>query len=319
MSDMTISPIFPIWVMAIICVFLLIPFRKGLFNYIRQILIVLVVFAINLRPMVPNGEVTEVTRDYKVLFVIDNTISMFAEDYANGKETRMDNVRKDITYIIDALDGASFATMKFDSEVRQLIPFTTDTVIVQQTVDTLYGQSVIYASGTTLNDVRDPLLEVVRQYQDDSIFVFFISDGEITKKGEENNLSSFESIRPYISGGGVLGYGTSAGGYMKAFTYGADDEREYIETNNGELAKSVINEDNLKKIAEDLGVDYVHMVKTSDMDSVIKKVNKQVEDIEASPKMKKLGYVDVYYWLAIPLVLLLGFDFIYYKKKSRVK
>ena len=46
---MTINPIIPLWLMGIICIVLLFFKRKGIFNYVRQIVIVALLFLINMR------------------------------------------------------------------------------------------------------------------------------------------------------------------------------------------------------------------------------------------------------------------------------
>ena len=80
---MRINPIIPIWVMAVISVVLLLLKRKGVAAYIRQIVIVALVFLINLRIAIPDGTVTKrnQTMEARVIFVVDNTISMLARDY----------------------------------------------------------------------------------------------------------------------------------------------------------------------------------------------------------------------------------------------
>lgn len=50
---MIINPIIPIWLMAIICIALAIFKRKGKFAYIRQIIMIILLFMINLRMMIP--------------------------------------------------------------------------------------------------------------------------------------------------------------------------------------------------------------------------------------------------------------------------
>ena len=47
MGNITFHPIIPIWLMVIICVALLAIKRKGIAPYIRQVLMVLILFAIN--------------------------------------------------------------------------------------------------------------------------------------------------------------------------------------------------------------------------------------------------------------------------------
>ena len=49
LDGLKFEPIIPIWLMVIICIGLLAIKRKGIAPYIRQVLIVLLLFAINLR------------------------------------------------------------------------------------------------------------------------------------------------------------------------------------------------------------------------------------------------------------------------------
>ena len=92
---MTVNPIIPIWLMAIICIALAFFRRKGTLNYIRQLAIIVLLFIINLRIMVPDYDAETIKRKIDVLFVVDNTISMQAEDYGSDKSPRMEAVRSD--------------------------------------------------------------------------------------------------------------------------------------------------------------------------------------------------------------------------------
>ena len=47
-----------------------------------------------------------------VMFVIDNTISMLAEDY-DGENTRLEGVKTDCSYIIDELAGQERLLLHF--------------------------------------------------------------------------------------------------------------------------------------------------------------------------------------------------------------
>ena len=80
---MIINPIIPIWVMAIICILFLLVKRKGKMNYVRQILIVIFLFVINLRFMVRDGDVPSVMPKVDVVFVVD---SGGLEVYKHGRE-----------------------------------------------------------------------------------------------------------------------------------------------------------------------------------------------------------------------------------------
>lgn len=313
---MIINPIIPVWLMGILCVFLLFLKRKGTIHFIRQIIIVILLFVINLRIMTGNSDVETVTVDTDVLFVVDNTISMLAEDY-DGDKRRMDAVREDCRYIMEQLPGASFSVLSFGNSVRTLLPYTIDTNIVASALDSLNGQATLYATGTSLNIVADTLLESLDNDRETYQLVFFISDGEIT--GDEK-LKSFSKIQEYIDDGAVLGYGTKSGGKMKAVAFTGDDEAEYLtyydENFDEKPALSKIDEDNLESIADDLGVSYVHMEKQSEIDDELKVILNNMKNASPNEEVTSTdGYADTYYIFVIPLLLLFIVDYIYYRRK----
>ena len=319
---MIINPIIPVWLMGIICVFFLILKRKGIFNYIRQIIIVLLLFVINLRVMVGNGETSVVMTNVDILFVVDNTISMLAEDYEaygeNGR--RIDAVRNDCQYIMEQFPGASYSVISFGNSVKKMLPYTIDQNIVVQALYSLNGQVTLYASGTSFNDVLETLPEFLDDGRENYKIVFFISDGEITNNEE---LKSFSKLKKYVDSGAVLGYGTTSGGPMLAGAYSGDEDPEYLYFYDDDYEKrravSKIDEDNLKSIASDFGVKYIHMTDESKIDSTISSIKNELETISLEKELDSTeGYVDIYYYFVIPLVLLLIFDFIYYNRKGKV-
>ena len=313
---MIINPIIPVWLMGILCVILLFFNRKGKIHFFRQVIIVILLFVINLRIMIGNGNVKTVTMDTDVLFVVDNTISMLAEDY-DGDKRRIDAVREDCRYIMEQLPGASFSVLSFGNTARTLLPYTIDTNTIVSALESLNGQTSLYATGTSLNIVADTLQESLDNDRETYQLVFFISDGEIT--GDEE-LKSFSKTQEYIDGGAVLGYGTKSGGKMKARAFTNDDEPEYLtyydDDFDEQTALSKIDEDNLKSIADDLGVSYVHMEKQSEIDDELKVILNNMKN--ASPNEDKTstdGYTDTYYIFVLPLLLLFIVDYIYYRRK----
>lgn len=313
---MIINPIIPIWLMGIICVTLLFLKRKGKFNYIRQILFIVLLFVINLRIMVLGNDASNISNNVDILFVIDNTISMLAEDY-NGNDRRIDAVKEDCKYIMEQFPGASFSVVSFDNSVKKMMPFTVDNGMALQAIEVLNGQTEYYANGTSLNDVMKELNDILKNERETYKIIFFISDGEVINSEE---LDSYSNLKKYVDGGAVLGYGTTAGGAMRPLKYAGDkDTPEYMyyydEDYNSIKAISKIDESNLKQIASDLGVKYVHMTKKSKIDSQIDKLQSEIsKSLVYSENDSKNGYKETYYWLAIPLVILLIFDYIYYKR-----
>lgn len=314
---MIVNPIIPIWLMAIICIAFLFFKRKGAFNYIRQIIIVILLFVINLRIMVPIPDAETVQRKVDVLFVVDNTISMLAEDYGSEKTTRMEAVRNDCNYIMQQLPGAEFSVISFDNSVKTLMPYTVDMTNINQSLNSLKGEATLYATGTGFEDVLNYMETALDRENDNLQIVFFISDGEIT---QNVSLKSHPGLKDHIDGGAVLGYGTEEGGPMHAVAFYGDDEVEelyyYDDNYNRQTALSVIDENNLKSMASDMGIDYVHMTKQSQIDQTISKILKQIEDAGDEQEDESIaGYSDTFFYILIPLIPLLVFDFIYYKRK----
>lgn len=85
--------------------------------------------------------------------------------------------------------------------------------------------------------------------------VFYFGDGEQTVGTPPE---PFDSSARFTDAGAVFGYGTDAGGRMRVTSGGVDEGgAEYIRY-QGADARSVIDEDNLRTLAEQLGVEYRH-------------------------------------------------------------
>ena len=301
---MIIKPIIPIWLMLIICAGLiaLIISNKHSKKKIEKYLIVVLLFVINLRFMLPNGESMAVNYDLNVLFVIDTSISMRALDY-NGQKERLEGVVADCCYIVDELSGAKFSIITFGDNAKKMIPFTSDADMVQAELKAIKLEDDFYAQGTSLNLVKDTLEktlkeETERKGSDTKFIIFFVSDGEITAEGE--SLESFGTMGQYISNGAVLGYGTTSGGKMVSNAFKDDPTSEYYylyyynENFQKTTALSKIDETNLKQLASDFGVDYIQMSKTSNVNYKLNDIKRQVSNSQITEE-KITSYQDTYY------------------------
>ena len=304
-------PIIPIPIMSVICIVLIIILAKNIKKNVIQVLIVFLLFFINLRVMLPTNKSTTVSNNLDVLFVIDTTISMNALDY-NGDNTRLSGVKDDCKYIIEKLSGSRFSVLTFDNSTKLLMPFTTDNNMAVNAIEPLSPVTELYAKGTTLNkpldDMEDILKSAVKKDDSRNIVVFFISDGEIT---DDSSLKSFASLKKYIADGAVLGYGTTSGGYMKEYDKYTEKEK-YIEY-DFKKAVSKIDEKNLKKLASDMGISYIHMDKQSRIDSKLEKLKN--ETANKVSKTDKSSFKDTYFILMIPLLVLLMLMFKKYKRR----
>lgn len=318
---MTIAPIIPIPVMAVICLILLILKRRGIFNFIRQIFIVILLFVINLRIMLPDDSLLVIHKDVDVLFVIDNTVSMLAEDC---KGRRIDAVKEDVGSIVEAFDSARFALISLGNTANYLVPYTYESDLILQAVGAFEGHSKFIAEGTSLNkayDVMEETLSSVKKYDDETRIqiVFFISDGEIT---DGSKLESFEDLDEYIDGGAVLGYGTKEGGKMHVRILASDDTSyeylTYFDKDFSEVvAKSKIDEKNLKALASDMGIDYYHMINHKMINEITEEIQTAIDEgLYDSSIEEQDCYKETYWMFAIGLACLLFWDFVYYRIKQ---
>lgn len=313
---MIVSPIIPIWLMIIVCAIFIVIVIKNKKNLITRISIIIILFVINLRIMFPSGEAQVVSNNLDVLFVIDNTISMVAEDY-NGNTPRLTAVKNDCEYIIDKLNGARFSVITFNDDSQTVIPFIKDANIALEAIQTIQIPHSSYARGSTLNVALDDMTQMLKKSSETSgrkTIIFFISDGEITN---EEKLESFQEAKQYIDSGAVLGYGTKNGGYMKVKDR-YDDTQKYLEdlTQNYPYPRAVskIDENNLKSIAKDMEIEFINMQRKSDIDSKLSEINSNLYE-QVGEQKGKSTYTDIYFIFVIPLLLLLVYEFINYKRK----
>lgn len=342
---MITNPIIPIWLMTIICVILLctifIDFNRlgkngaairkanrpqniikyKRFNKISKLVIVVILFVLNLRFMIPNSDVTQINYDVDVLFVIDKSVSMRALDY-NGENERMKGVIDDCCHIIDSITGAKYAIITFGNNAEKLVPFTSDADLVKAEMGAIITEDDFYADGTSINIVKNKIEEVLKSEQkrqggDAKTIVFFISDGEITAENE--TVESFGSLKKYILGGAVMGYGTSAGGKMVSKLYENDPTSSsyyvyyYDKKYNKEIAVSKIDETVLNSLASDMGISYVHMENQSNIDSVLQGLQDKMVNLQTTEE-KIDSYSDTYYYVASALMVCLIADFIVRKR-----
>ena len=265
-----------------------------------------------------------INSDLSVLFVIDTSISMRALDY-NGNKERFEGVINDCCYIVDELSSCKFSIITFGDEARKVIPFTTDTDMVQAELKAINLEDDYYAKGSSMNLVKNTLEQTLkeekqRQNGNSKFVIFFVSDGEITKEGEV--LESFSNIEQYTSNGAVMGYGTSAGGKMVSRAYADDTNSDYYylyyydDNYNRVAAISKLDETNLKKIASDIGIDYIQMSKTSNINYKLSDIKQQISNSQTTEE-KISSYKDIYYYFAVPLVILLIVDFIVQKRRMQ--
>ncbi len=210
------------------------------------------------------AEKTTYTSSNDVFIVLDTTGSVSAEDW-NGTNTRLEGMRSDIDQIVEHFAGARFSLITFDAVSLVRVPLTRDTNALVSAMEVVQPEMTLYSHGTTVSEPRELLadtLEAAQEaYPEHRRIVFYLGDGEQTAAEKPE---SFADAGEFTGAGVVLGYGTEQGGKMLAnagLYADDDDEPEYIQDRSSSPYKdaiSVIDEDNLRTIAEELGISYAH-------------------------------------------------------------
>lgn len=236
---------------------------KGRWTAVRRVLMVAVVTAMLAGPSVP-GEVRKVTSNTEVWLLIDRTGSMAAEDWTDG-QPRLAGVRQDAQTVLSAMAGARFSVMTWDSEVRTVLPLTTDESAVQSFLDTFEQETSDFSQGSSpdrpVAALTARLAQAAQANPQNIRYLFVLSDGETSNTDQAFDASTWAPVAQYIDGGLVIGYGTTQGARMKTYRLGVQDQGEYIRDYSkpgAPEAVSRIDESALRGIAGRLGVDYVH-------------------------------------------------------------
>lgn len=271
-SPVIFEPIVPVAVAVLMLVLVLafiitttVVSKLRLLSAIRRALIAVALFCVAIGPSTFGPAVRTVLNSSNDIFIVlDTTGSISAEDY-NGDSTRLEGMRGDVARIVEHFAGARFTLISFDIVPLVRLPLTRDVNAITSAMEVVQPEMTLYSHGTTVSAARELLansLEAAEdQYPEHRRIVFYLGDGEQTAA---TSPESFDDSAQYTNAGMVLGYGTEEGGRMlsNAGLYADDsDEKEYIldrSTYPYEEALSTIDEDNLRDIADELGISYVH-------------------------------------------------------------
>lgn len=261
---------------------------------------------IAIRPMRMDEDDQVRTGNLDVCFAVDSTISMWAEDYGGG-EPRIAGVRSDIRAIMEALPGSSFSLVSFDNGSQILAPYIQNVAALDDCVERLSLPSYATAEGSSLNTAHDALAAMIRasgrKAGERKAILFVMSDGEIT---DGSQLMRFDDLEAGVDDGAVLGYGTAEGGRMDYPGKG------YLQdSTRGEDARSAIDEENLRSLAQDLGLRYVHRQGEGDgeLASVLARI-RRLSRTAALRSGDRRGWSDTYYWFSgILALILMGYLF----------
>jgi len=271
---MSIAPVAPVWLIAVLAAALAVfavwrlvasPSARTRLWWVLRLLAVVLLVLVALRPVIPAepAQRSSASGGLEVYIAVDTTSSMAAEDWADGSP-RLDGVKADIAAMARGLEGASFSLVTFDAEAVQRVPLTSDATALVSAGDVLTQEITAYSRGSSIDAPVALLAEILGDAAEanpgQQRVLFYLGDGEQTSASEPG---SFDALAPLVSGGAVLGYGTSEGGPMREFNGYVDPDAAplYIQDYSAgepQDAVSHADESRLAAVASQLGVGYLH-------------------------------------------------------------
>lgn len=233
--------------------------KSGRIGWFRRAAMVLLLTMAFLRPGVGGVDASSAASQLDVFFVADTTSSVVAQDFGNG-QPRLAGVQSDINAITEKLPGASFSLIGFAQDARVLVPLTSDVNALANSVAALGPEITVYSRGSSVTvaatTLVDRLAAAKKSHPDRARVVYYLGDGEQTAAKPP---APFDLPEGLVSGGAVLGYGTSTGGKMKVNSgFGNGLGPGYIQDySTGADAVSMIDENMLRNIAQQLDVGYL--------------------------------------------------------------
>jgi len=227
---------------------------------------------IGLRPGLPGASAPLVTRDVDVYLVVDDTVSMAAEDFG-GDRPRIEGARADAAAIVERFPGARFTTIAAGTTAVQTMPLTSDATAAVTSVQALLPSSADSSAGSDPRAagplLRRLLADGARDSPGRAQLVFVLGDGERTSGTAAGALDS-----EHVAGGAVLGYGTVAGGRMRdaadQLLHGED--APYVQdARSGTAGAAVSHADpaTLRELAGELGVPFVARAAGAPIDAAL--------------------------------------------------
>ena len=270
--------------------------------------IILLIFAIA-NPQVGSKieEVKQVGIDVYIL--LDVSLSMQAQDI---KPSRLEKAKHEIAKLIHKLRGDRIGLIVFSGEAFVQFPLTTD-----------YSAANLFLSAVDVNTVPQPGTAIgpaiklaVRSFKEDEEtkkVIIVITDGENHEgnvvKIAEDALDKGVSIF-------TIGLGSTTGAPIP-ITNANGTQIGYKKDKYNNVVLTKLDENTLKEIADAADGKYYHGTNTEDeLDKVYKDLSKFEQTEYGATRITE--YEDRFYYLLLPAILLLIFEFFITSNKNKL-
>jgi Ca-activated chloride channel homolog len=279
-------------------------FKPALKLTVVALAIAAVILAL-VNPKVGTRTETVKRRGVDIVFAIDVSKSMLAEDMAPN---RLEKAKQITSQIINSLGADRIGIIGYAGSAYPVLPITTDYSVAKMFLQNM-NTDMVSSQGTAIADA----ILLASTYYDDpqtSKLLILISDGE--DHGEDSELAATEAKEKGIK---ILtiGVGTEKGGPIPLRENGK--LQGYKQDNAGETVITKLYPDALKTIAEKTDGGYIYGSTTREVTEYVKKALDHIEKKEFDSKEVAL-YESQFQWFLGAAFLLLFIDIFLLDRKT---
>lgn len=318
MTLKAVIPIFIIVPLLIACVGLTIfctikPEYRRAKNFRRISMIVLVLFILMRPAFYMPVQVESALSNLDVYFVADMTGSMVAKDCDNGQKRRYETVIEDMKTIAKRFAGSSYSIVAEDFSTYTPLPLTSNYDSFEIAANALIPKNSRISSDSDTNGLFDYANQHIKKnhqrHPNHQILLFYFGDGEDRTNG---TISIPNELANLIVAGGVFGYGTEEGTEIEEVNSYGGISTSYVYDESNHKVVSSLNEGNIRKIAEGLGVKYYIRQSGSLDGSALSDVAMKASEFRTSDET---AYEDIYWIFALILLIVMLWEFSYILNK----
>lgn len=267
-------------------------------------LIALIVALVN--PKIGTKMETVKRQGIDIVFAVDISKSMLAEDVAPN---RLDRAKQLVSQIINNLGNDRIGIVGYAGSAYPVLPMTTDYSIAKMYLQGM-NTDMVSSQGTALSDA----IRMATQFFDSdetSKLIVLISDGEDHGDGANDTSLIAEELGIKII---TIGVGTPNGGPIPIKGYNGQ-VAEYKKDKEGEVVITRLNKETLENIAENASGGFISGNSTKEVVNQIKNALDNIEKTEFETQ-QIAEYQTQYQWfIGIAFVLLL-LDVFFLERKT---
>ena len=314
MTLKSIIPIFIIIPLLIVCLGLVIfciikpEYRHA--KYFRRISIIALVLFIMMRPaFYMQTSVESSLSNLDIYFLVDMTGSMVAKDCNNNETRRYELAIEDMITVARRFSGSSYSIIAEDFSAYTALPLTSNLEAFETAAHALAPKNSSISSDSDINRLFDYASKHVKtnrlRHSDHQVMLFYFGDGE---DRVNTKITIPNEIANTIITGGVFGYGTEAGAEIENINSYGKISTTFIYDETNHRVVSSLNENNIRMVAEGLGVKYYIRANGSLDGGALSDVAMKASEFRANDET---AYEDIYWIFALILLGIMLWEFSY--------